>query len=107
MHFPAMALVIVEGQVLTRPVVPDDKCAGRPTHPAGEGVLHLMSEQKFQQWRAFRLGHTVEAHCVAGIDIKGLFSGFRMCADNGVNCRKGFAFALLTDVGANLVCASH
>src|SRR6185436_19504630 len=74
-HAPAMAVIVVDREVLRRAVVPERDQARLPPEAEGEVRVHLMAEQLLQHWAALRFALADKAHRVRDIDIERLPPG--------------------------------
>src|SRR5687767_1276580 len=81
---PTMTGVVVDGVVLRAAVVPEGDRARAPPKPAGELRSRLVAEEIVEQWRAFLLGHAVEAHGVGDVHVERPPARLRMAADDGM-----------------------
>ena len=95
MHDPTKAVVVVDRQVQSTSVVPKGDRARSPAEAAGELGLHLVAEQKFQQWRAFFDRHVLKADAMGKIDEQAASSRFRMGSHHRLDSLKYFARARL------------
>jgi len=96
-HDAAKAVIVVDRVVLGAAIVPERKRALFPAEAAGEFRALLMREEIIQQGCALRLAHVLEAHRMAGIDVKRFVAGLRMGTDDRM---LGGVFALRIGPGA-------
>src|SRR5215469_13953402 len=84
-HLAAMPVIVVQGEMLGAPIVPDGERALRPTQAPGEVLVHRMPIDMLQKSLRFGLAPARNPRRVDGIEIKRGATGFRMRDDGRMN----------------------
>src|SRR5262245_42705033 len=84
LHHPALWVVVGRRVVLRGAVVPERDRAGLPTQPHLPLGMHRLLAQAVEQPLALFVVATDDPFGEERVDIQGLASGLRMCADDGM-----------------------
>src|ERR1700730_290339 len=82
MHYPTMAVIVIDRVMLGTTIVPESDGANAPTEAAGKFRTNLMAEEVVEYRRAFCGSHTVEGYSVGNVDVERPASGFGVNAHN-------------------------
>src|SRR5689334_20080894 len=83
-HLAAMAVIVVEGEMLRAAIVPYGERPLRPSEPPGEILIHGMTVNVRQKPIGLRLAPAGDALGIDRVEIERRFAGFRMRDHGGM-----------------------